>query len=67
MDWRDRISVDPGVLVGKPLVKGTRVSVELVVELLAAGWTEAQILDSYPTLAAEDIRACLGYASAVLG
>jgi uncharacterized protein (DUF433 family) len=66
MNWQDRITVDPRVLVGKPVVKGTRVAVELVVDLLAQGWTQEQILDSYPNLTAEDIRACLAYASDVL-
>jgi len=66
MDWRERISIDPKVLTGKPVVKGTRVSVELVVQLLADGWTEEQILDSYRTLQRDDIRACLAYASEVL-
>lgn len=66
MGWQDRIEVDPKVLVGKPVVKGTRMSVEFVVDLLASGWTQEQILDSYPNLAAEDIRACLAYASELL-
>ena len=66
MDWQDRISVDPKVLVGKPVVKGTRIAVELVIDLLAQGWTQEQILDSYPNLTGEDIRACLAYASQVL-
>ena len=66
MKWQDRISVDPTVLVGKPVVKGTRVAVELVADLLAQGWTQEQILDSYPNLTDEDIRACLAYASDVL-
>jgi uncharacterized protein (DUF433 family) len=66
MDWRDRIAVDPRILVGKPVVKGTRIAVEMVVDLLAAGWTHQQILDSYPTLTEEDLRACLAYASEVL-
>ena len=66
MNWQDRITVDPKVLVGKPVVKGTRIAVELVVDLLAKGWTQEQILDSYPNLMAEDIRACLAYASEVL-
>ena len=66
MKWQDRISVDPMVLVGKPVVKGTRVAVELAVDLLAQGWTQEQILDSYPNLTDEDIRACLAYASDVL-
>ena len=66
MDWRDRITVDPRILVGKPVVKGTRISVEMVVDFLAAGWTNEQVLDSYPTLEADDIRACLAYASELL-
>ena len=66
MTWQDRIAVDPGILAGKPVVKGTRVSVELVVDLLAAGWTHAQILDSYPTITDDDIRACLSYAGELL-
>ena len=66
MDWRDHIGVDPQILVGKPIVKGTRISVELVIDLLASGWTEQQVLDSYPTLNANDVRACLAYASEIL-
>ena len=63
MSWEDRIVLDPKVLVGKPVVKGTRLSVELIIESLANGWTEAQLLDSYPRLTHEDILACLAYAS----
>ncbi len=66
MDWRDHITVDPQILVGKPVVKGTRISVELVIDLLAAGWNEQQVLDSYPTLKTDDVRACLAYASEIL-
>jgi uncharacterized protein (DUF433 family) len=66
MEWRDHITVDPQILVGKPVVKGTRISVELVIDLLAAGWTEQQVLGSYPTLKADDVRACLAYASEIL-
>ncbi len=55
MDWRDHITVDPRILVGKPVVKGTRISVEMVVDLLAAGWTHEQILDSHPTLKAVSV------------
>jgi uncharacterized protein (DUF433 family) len=50
MAWRDQIAVDPQILAGKPVVKGTRNSVELVIDLLAAGWTEQQVLARYPTL-----------------
>ena len=66
MGWEERISVDPKVLAGKPVVKGTRIAVELIVDLLAKGWTQEQILDSYPHLTPEDIRACLAYAGEVL-
>ena len=66
MLWQERIIIDPKVLVGKPIVKGTRISVELVIDLLARGWSVEQILQEYPHLAAEDIRACLAYASEML-
>ena len=62
----DRIIIDPKILTGKPVVRGTRISVEFVVDLLAAGWSHAQILASYPHLSEEDIRACLAYASELL-
>lgn len=66
MALTDRIVVDPTILTGKPVVRGTRISVELVVELLAAGWSHEQILASYPHLSEEDIRACLAYAGELL-
>jgi uncharacterized protein (DUF433 family) len=65
-DWQDRIVVDPAILVGKPVVKGTRLSVEFVVDLLAQGWSEDEILRNYPRLTHEDLQACLHYASARL-
>lgn len=66
MEWRERIVVNPAILVGKPVVKGTRLSVEFIVDLLAEGWTEAQILEQYPGLTSEDVHACLAYARDVL-
>ena len=66
MALNNRIVIDPKILTGKPVVRGTRISVELVVELLAAGWSHAQILASYPHLSEDDIRACLAYASELL-
>jgi uncharacterized protein (DUF433 family) len=66
MPWQDRIVADSTILTGKPVVRGTRISVELVVDLLAAGWSHSQILDSYPHLTDVDIRACLSYASELL-
>lgn len=66
MELRERIVVDPKVLVGKPIIAGTRISVEFVVDLLAAGWSHAQILGSYPHLSEQDILACLQYAGDLL-
>lgn len=66
MNWQDRITVNPKVLVGKPIIKGTRISVEFVVDLLARGWTTDRILCEYDHLKPEDIQACLAYASDVL-
>ena len=66
MEWKARITVDPRVLVGKPVIKGTRIAVEFVIDLLARGWTTEQILKEYDHLAVEDIQACLAYASEVL-
>jgi uncharacterized protein (DUF433 family) len=66
MNWRERIAVDPKVLVGKPVIKGTRLAVEFIVDLLAAGWTQKQILDNYPHICQEDIQACLAYAAELL-
>jgi uncharacterized protein (DUF433 family) len=66
MNWRDRIVADPDVLVGKPIIKGTRVSVELVMDLLAAGYSPDQIREQYDQLALEDIQACLSYAREVI-
>ena len=63
MEWKDRITLDPSVLVGKPVIKGTRLAVDFIIELLAEGWTHQQILENYPGISAEDIRACLAYAS----
>ena len=63
MGWEERIELNPDVLAGKPVVRGTRLAVEFIVELLADGWNEETILAQYPGLARKDIRACLGYAS----
>jgi uncharacterized protein (DUF433 family) len=66
MDWRDRIVSNPDILVGKPSVKGTRLSVELILGWLASGWTHEMILDSYPQLAREDILAALAFAAEMM-
>lgn len=61
MDWRTRIVSNKEVLLGKPVIKGTRISVELVLELLAEGWNEAQVLESYPNITADDLKAVFAY------
>ncbi len=61
-----RITADPDIFGGKPIVRGMRISVELVLSLLAQGETEDALLDDYPELEPEDIRACLAYARAVI-
>jgi uncharacterized protein (DUF433 family) len=62
MPYEDRITVDAAVLAGKPVVRGTRLSVEFVIGLLADGWAEADILENYEGLTHEDVLACLAYA-----
>ncbi len=63
MSWQERIVLDPAVLTGKPIVKGTRLTVEFLLDLMAEDWTEADILRNYPGLTHDDLRACLAYAS----
>ena len=62
MNWQQQIVIDPAVLCGKPVVKGTRLEVEFVLGLLAQGWDEAEILRNYPGLTREQILACVAYA-----
>lgn len=61
----DRISIDPRVCFGKPCIKGTRIWVSLILDFLASGETEDEILAAYPQLRSEDIRAALAYAAEV--
>lgn len=63
MNWKERIEVDPAVLVGKPIIKGTRISVELILDRLADGWTMEDMLVSYPHVSREDVLAALSFAS----
>lgn len=63
MKWQDRITVTPGVRSGKPCINGTRIAVYDVLEYLAGGMTESQVLAGFPDLTAEDIRACLTFAA----
>ncbi|MDQ1329537.1 MAG: hypothetical protein QG641_2828 [Candidatus Poribacteria bacterium] len=61
IDWRDYIHSDPNILVGKPVVKGTRLSVEFILGFFAAGWTEQQVLENYPRLTHMDLQAIFQY------
>lgn len=63
MDWKNRITSDKNILLGKPTIKGTRLSVEFIIERLASGWTEEQLLENYPRLSREDLQAVLAYVS----
>jgi uncharacterized protein (DUF433 family) len=62
----DRIVLDAAVLAGKPVIRGTRLSVEFIIGLMADGWSEADILRNYESLSREDIATCLAYARDVL-
>ena len=66
MDWHGKIAIDPRILAGKPVVRGTRLSVDFILELLAQGWSEAQIVENYPALDQQGILACIGYAAEIL-
>jgi uncharacterized protein (DUF433 family) len=66
MNWRERIVSDESVLLGKPTVKGTRISIEFILERLADGWTEQQILENYPRLTQADLQAVFSYTSECL-
>lgn len=64
-DWKDRIVVDPDILVGKPVIKGTRISVDLILDRLADGWTMEQITASYPRVTRDDVLAALAFVAEV--
>ena len=66
MTWEERIEINPQVLVGKPVIRGTRLAVEFILELLANDWSESQILENYPGITHQDISACLRYATEML-
>lgn len=61
MNWRDHIISDKDVLLGKPTIKGTRISVELILDLLANGWTDKMLFESYPSLSEQDLKAVFAY------
>ena len=64
MNWQDRVTVDAGIRSGKPYIRGTRITVYDVLEYLAGGMSEDEILSDFPDLTREDIRACLAFAAA---
>lgn len=66
MDWKLWVERKPGVLGGKPVVKGTRIPVELILERLGDGWSEAELVETFPHLEVEHIRAAQLYAAAAL-
>lgn len=61
MNWMERTVSDPEVLLGKPTIRGTRLSVEFILDRLADGWTEQQLLENYPRLTREDLQAVFAY------
>lgn len=64
--WKERIVFDPEILAGKPIIKGTRISVDFILDLLANGWSYEQILENYPQLTKEDILAAIAYSSEII-
>lgn len=63
MNWQQYISLNPEVMTGKPVIKGTRITVELLLERLGNGWTMEQLMESFPHVSPDSIRACLLYAA----
>jgi uncharacterized protein (DUF433 family) len=66
MSWRDRIEINPEILVGKPVVKGTRLAVEFILDMVAGGCSEDEILRNYPGITHDDILACIAYAADII-
>ena len=63
MDWKEHIVVNPEILVGKPIIKGTRISVEFLLDCFASGWSYDDILESYPHLCREQVQAAVAFAA----
>lgn len=64
--WKDRIIFEKSIALGKPIIKGTRITVDFVLDLMSNGWSYDDIKENYPQLTSQDIRACLEYASSVI-
>ncbi len=65
--YKQKIMIDPNIMLGKPVIKGTRISVELILRKLSEGMTEGGLLEAYPNLTKEDILAVLSYSADVIG
>jgi uncharacterized protein (DUF433 family) len=65
-NWADYVTSDPQVLAGKPVVRGTRLAVDFILGLFASGWTQDQVLENYPSLTPEALKAVFAYAADVL-
>ena len=66
MDYKDRITANPKVMLGKPVIKGTRITVELILRKIAGGYSFGEIIEMYPHITDADIMACVSYALSVL-
>lgn len=66
MDYRERITTDPNIILGKPIIRGTRITVELILKKLSEGVTIEELLEAYPHLTKEDILAALSYTADVI-
>lgn len=66
MDWRDHIHSERDVMGGKPVIRGTRITVEIVLDWLAAGWSEAELFGNYPRLTPESLRAVFAFSREIV-
>lgn len=66
MNWQDQVTVDPRTMTGKPVIRGTRIAAEFVIDLLERGYSREQIIQQYPHLTEKNIQACLAYAKELL-
>jgi uncharacterized protein (DUF433 family) len=67
VNWRDHIEVNPKVMGGKPVIKDTRITVEIILDWLAAGWSEAEIFENYPRLTPEALKAIFAFSREIVG
>ena len=66
MNWREHIESMPGVMGGKPVIRGTRITVEIILDWLAAGWSEQELFDNYPRLTPENLKAVFAFAREIV-